>query len=133
MRHEAEVKRSRVEFKALPLPRLDKVFHPHESSLPLTMPKNPRLATRSRAAERAEFDKAMEEKMRLEEMQRQADEEIKRAAEEDQVRAFRKAAVFKAKPLPDFSHVPMAMPCSKPLTVPESPHLGRGAKRARRV
>lgn len=128
---EAEMKRSRVEFKALPLPRLDRIFHPHECDLPLTMPKDPKLATRSRAADRAEFDRAMEEKMRFEEMQRQAEEEVKKAAEEEAVRRLRKASTFKAKPIPDFSHVPMAMPCSKPLTVPESPKLGRGSKRGR--
>ena len=129
---EAEMKKSRVEFKALPLPRLDKVFHPHENNLPLTMPIDPKLATRSRAAERAEFDRAMEEKMRLEEMQRQAEDDAKRVAEEEAVRQFRKASTFRAKPLPDFSHVPVAMPCAKPLTVPQSPKLGtKGSKRAR--
>jgi targeting protein for Xklp2 len=128
---EAEMKKSRVEFKALPLPRLDRVFQPHENNLPLTMPMDPNLATRSRASERAEFDRAMEEKMRLEEMQRQAEEDAKRMAEEEAVRQFRKASTFRAKPLPDFSHVLMAMPCAKPVTVPQSPKLGRGSKRAR--
>ena len=56
---------SKCTLQARPLPPLDRVFQVHDSEAPLTVPMDPHLTTGSRAAERAAFDHAVEEKMRL--------------------------------------------------------------------
>ncbi len=64
--------------QARPLPNLDAVYRVHESDRPLTVPEELELATDARAAERAVFDQAVGEKIRLNE----ASGEVGRGASE---------------------------------------------------
>eukprot|EP00798_Chlamydomonas_sp_ICE-L_P009139 gene9139-16262_t len=130
-----ELERAEAAFKARVIPRTHQAPFSiqQESDRPLTVPLDQRLTTESRAAERGQFDRHMEEKMRAGEAEKQrlAD---KAAKEEQRERlAIRRAARFKARPMPDYSkEQPPPPPASKPLTNAVTPKLGNKRQRVMR-
>jgi len=128
LQQEEEAKRAEAEFKARPVPKLDKVFTVQSSDKPLTVPEDISFTTDTRVEERKKFNQAMEEKMRAIEEQKRREEEERQLAEEQAKLEFRKQLHFEARPVPDFSKPFMALPSGKKLTCPHSPKLGRKKK-----
>ncbi|KAG1660650.1 hypothetical protein FOA52_008010 [Chlamydomonas sp. UWO 241] len=129
-RAEEDARRAAAQFhaRALPVHVLTHPFQVRESDAPLTVPEEPRLRADARAAERAEFDRAVAERQRLSEEQRQLEDAQRAAAEEAEVRALRRGLKpVSARAVPDFSRPFMALPSAKPLTNPVSPALGAAA------
>lgn len=116
-------RRAEAEFKAKPC-RIAGPFKVHESDKELTVPATPQLSTKPRAMARTLFDMAVEEKWKaVEEQKKRAEEELARQEQEAAKEARKAASKFKAKPMPDFEHVFMALPSNQPLTNPHTPLL----------
>ncbi|GIL78586.1 hypothetical protein Vretimale_6202 [Volvox reticuliferus] len=126
-------KRAEAEFKARPMWR-GVPYRVHDADVPLTVPEPVNLRTSVRAVVREEFNKHIEEKWKENEAVKQAEEEEARLREEEMRRQARKAAVFRAMPMPDLSAPPavkVAVPV-KPLTQPKSPALATKRRRVKK-
>ncbi|GLC57881.1 hypothetical protein PLESTB_001284900 [Pleodorina starrii] len=133
LEEEEAAKRAEAAFKARPMWN-GIPFRVHDTDLPITVPEPMALCTSARAATREEFNKHVEDKMKEAEARaRQAEEEKKREEEEER-RQLRKAAVFRAMPMPDLSAPPAANPppAPKPTTVPKSPALAVSRRKRRK-
>ncbi|GLI65092.1 hypothetical protein VaNZ11_008529 [Volvox africanus] len=126
--------RTEAEFKARPMWR-GIPYRLHDADVPLTVPEPVNLRTSVRAVEREEFNKHIEEKWKETEAAKQVEEEEARLREEEMRRQARKAAVFRAMPMPDLSAPPAvkAVAPVKPLTQPKSPALATKRRRVKKT
>lgn len=126
LKEELEEQRRATQFKAsearsLVIPP----FVPKPSEKPLSEISNFTLHSDRRAEERAAYELERSAKEAGLEGQRRELEERRRRQEEEEVARQRRAAVHRAQPVKQYK--PMEVkPSTKPLTMPESPHLQAG-------
>uniref|UniRef100_A0A7S1THR0 TPX2 C-terminal domain-containing protein n=1 Tax=Compsopogon caeruleus TaxID=31354 RepID=A0A7S1THR0_9RHOD len=105
MENEEKKDAEKRRFSALPLPDFDQIrFSPVKNDTSFrTIPENFSLASEKRAVERARFDEEQRKReQRMDEDRRRAEiEQAQREAEE--MKLYRKALEFRARPMPDFS------------------------------